>query len=142
MQAEQASLENKNHGLADAFKEKTRSLQQTTKLYQSLKAQVMASHVANAAGDEAEFTLHSSRGDRFIDRLPGTRTSTTNFGQAGVSQQTSSGRPHNRNDSRSSRSSGGQQLGGIRVGPAYTSQLQGRDLGGRVYAGRKSTFFS
>ena len=140
MQAEQASLEAKNHELVDAFKEKTRSQQQTQKLYQALKAQVMASHVANAAGDEAEFTLQSVRGDRFIDRLPGTRTSTANFGQAGVGQQTSSGRPHNRDNSRSSRS-GGQQLGGIRIGPSYTSHLQGRDSGGRVFTGRKSSLY-
>ncbi|CAO2650602.1 Nn.00g018940.m01.CDS01 [Neocucurbitaria sp. VM-36] len=138
--AEQTSLEAKNHELVDAFKEKTRSQQQTQKLYQSLKAQVMASHVANAAGDEAEFTLQSVRGDRFIDRLPGTRTSTGNFGQAGVGQQTSSGRPHNRDNSRSSRS-GGQQIGGIRIGPTYTSHLQGRDSGSRVFTGRKPSLY-
>ncbi|KAF1840996.1 uncharacterized protein K460DRAFT_359534 [Cucurbitaria berberidis CBS 394.84] len=137
MQAEQTSLEAKNHELVDAYKEKTKSQQQTQKLYQSLKAQVMASHVAHAAGDEAEFTLQTGRGDRFIDRLPGARTSTTNFGQIGVGRQTGGEKPHNRNNSRSSRSSG-QQLGGIGIGPSYTPNLQGRDLGGRVYSGQSA----
>jgi hypothetical protein len=143
MQAEQTSLEAKNHELVEAFKEKTKSQQQTQKLYQSLKAQVMASHVAHAAGDEAEFTLQTARGDRFIDRLPGTRTGTANYNHMGASQQMGGGRPHHRENSRSSGSSGRQQQqqqgGGIHLGPPFTnSHLQGRGLGGRVHTGRKS----
>ena len=146
MQAEQASLEAKNHELVEAFKEKTKSQQQTQKLYQSLKAQVMASHVAHAAGDEAEFTLQTARGDRFIDRLPGTRTGTANYSQMGHSQQTGGGRLHHRENSRSSESSGRQQQqqqgGGIHLGPPFhNSQLHGRGLGGRVSTGRKSTLY-
>jgi hypothetical protein len=145
MKAEQASLEAKNHELVEAFKEKTKSQQQTQKLYQSLKAQVMASHVAHAAGDEAEFTLQTARGDRFIDRLPGARTGTANYSQMGHSQQTGGGRRHHRENSRSSGSSGRQQQqqgGGIHLGPPFNhSILHGRGLGGRVNTGRKSTLY-
>lgn len=134
MQAEQTSLEDKNHELVGAFKEKTRSLQQTQKLYQALKAQVMASHVANAAGDEAEFTLQTARGDRYINRIPGTRTGTANFTQMSGGLPTGAPGQHNRQTSRSSGSSNPQQ-GGIGLGPAFP--LQGRGWGNRVNAGRK-----
>ncbi|EDU39993.1 predicted protein [Pyrenophora tritici-repentis Pt-1C-BFP] len=80
MQAEQISLEDKNHELSEAYKEKAKAQQQTLKLYQGLKAQVMVSHVAHAAGDEAEYTLQTARRDRFIDRLPGTRTESAPLG--------------------------------------------------------------
>jgi hypothetical protein len=136
MQAEHAVLEEKNHELSDAFKQKAHALQHTTKLYQSLKAQVMASHVATAAGDEAEMTLQTARGDRFIDRLPGTRIGNA-YNQVGASQRAGGGRPHNRNHSRSSGSSG-QQQGGIGLGHRYAPHLQGRGLGGRGGTGRKS----
>ena len=136
MRAEQASLEAKNHELIDAFREKTKSQQQTQKLYQALKAQVMASHVANAAGDEAEFTLQTARGDRYINRLPGTRTGTANFNQMGVGQQAGAARRRNRDNSRSSGSSNVQ--GGNGLGPAYT--LQGRGLGDSVHTGREYSF--
>jgi prophage DNA circulation protein len=46
MQEEHTVFEEKNHELSDAFKQKAYALQHTTKLYQALKAQVMASHVA------------------------------------------------------------------------------------------------
>lgn len=135
MQTEQASLEAKNHELVAAFKEKTKSQQQTQKLYQSLKAQVMASHIANVAGNEAEFTLQTARGDR-IDRLPGTRTSTTRLSQIGVGQQTGSGRPHNRVHSRISASSGRQEQSGIGFGQPHT--LQGRGFGNRTLPGQSA----
>ncbi|KAF1837571.1 hypothetical protein BDW02DRAFT_586535 [Decorospora gaudefroyi] len=145
MQAEQASLETKNHELADAFKEKTKSQQQTQKLYQSLKAQVMASHVAHAAGDEAEYTLQTGRGDRYIDRLPGTRMGSANYSQMGMSQQSGGGRLHNRDVSRSSGSSGRQQQqqqqqqqGRVHLGPPFNSQLQGRGLRNRVHTGQSA----
>jgi hypothetical protein len=138
LQAEYGSLEAKNHELGDAFKEKSKSQQHIQKLYQSLKAQVMASHVATAAGDEAEMTLQSARRDRFIDQLPGTRTGTANYSQMGPSQHIGGGRLHGRADSRSSGSSGQQQRGGVGIGPAYASHLQGRGLGGRMGTGRES----
>jgi hypothetical protein len=135
MQAEQTVLEGKNHELSDAFKQKAHSLQHTTKLYQALKAQVMASHVATAAGDEAEMTLQTARADRFIDRLPGTRVGSSNYNQLG-GQRMGGGRPHDRNDSRSSGSSG-QQQGGIGLGHRYAPHLQGHGLSGRGGTGRK-----
>jgi hypothetical protein len=138
MQAEQESLETKNHELAKAYKEKTKAHQHSQSLYQALKGQVMASHVAYAAGDEAAYTLQTARGDRFIDRLPGTRTSTNNYSQMNMSQQTGSGRIHNRDASRSSEDSGRQQQGGIHIGPPFNPQLQRRGLGGRNITDRES----
>ncbi|EUC32944.1 hypothetical protein COCCADRAFT_5473 [Bipolaris zeicola 26-R-13] len=135
MQADLVELETKNHGFAEAFKEKTKAHQRTQNLYQALKAQVMASHVAHAAGDEAEFALKSARGDRFIDRLPGARSGTANFSQTGPPQQTGD-RLHKRVISRSSGSSGRQQQGSIHVGPPFNSQLHGRGLGSRVHSGQ------
>jgi hypothetical protein len=128
MQAEQAALEEKNHQLSTGLRTKSQALAHTSHLYQALKAQVMASHVATAAGDEAEMTLQTARGDRFIDRLPGTRSGTANFSQMGGSHRMSGPRPHNRADSRSSGSSG-QQLRGNGMGQTFASQLQGRGLG-------------
>ncbi|USP74319.1 hypothetical protein yc1106_01593 [Curvularia clavata] len=132
MQAELAELESKNHGFAEAFKEKTRAHQRTQQLYQALKAQVMASHVAHAAGDEAEHTLHSARGDRFIDRFPGARSGTVNFSQMGTTQH-SGKRSHKRIISRSSGSSG-RQPGGVHAGPSFHSHSHARGLGSRVHA--------
>ena len=136
MQAELAELQSKNHGFAEAFKEKTRAHQRTQQLYQAQKAQLMASQVAHAAGDEAEFTLHSARGDRFIDRFPGARSGTAYFSQTGTTQLAGD-RLHKRIVSRSSGSSGRQQPGGIHAGPPFDSQLQGRGLGSRVHVDRK-----
>jgi hypothetical protein len=137
MQGEHAALEEKNHELGDAFRQKASSLQQVTKLYQSLKAQVMASHVAHAAGNEAEMTINTARGDRFIDRLPGTRTSTANYSQMGISQRNGGGRPHNRTDSKSSGDSG-QQRQGLGLSQHFAPHMTERGLGGRMGTGRKS----
>jgi hypothetical protein len=137
MQAEHGVLETKNRELGEAFKAKAQALQHTTRLYQALKAQVMVSHVATAAGDEAEMTLQTARGDRFIDRLPGTRTGTVMYSPMPASQRVGGDRPHGRNDSRSS-GSGGQQRGGIGLGHHYAPHLQGHGLSGRVGTGRMS----
>jgi hypothetical protein len=136
MQVEQTVLEEKNHELRDAFKQKAHSLQHTTKLYQALKAQVMASHIATAAGDEAEMTLQTARADRFVERLPGTRIGSSYYNQTGR-RQMGGGRSHNRDDSRSSGSSGQQQGGGIGLGHRYAPHLQGQSLGSRRGTGRK-----
>ncbi|KAF2746491.1 hypothetical protein M011DRAFT_487263 [Sporormia fimetaria CBS 119925] len=139
MQNEQADLEAKNHELIEAFKEKSRAQQQLQKLYQSLKAQVMATHVASAAGEEADFTLQSARpGDRFIERMPGARTATGNFsvpnpgGRPGARQ---SQRYHDRQGSGSS-GSGGQghgHGGGVGLGNAHSQRYA---LGGRSFTGQ------
>lgn len=139
MHTEYAALESKNHELSNAFRQKAQSLQHTTKQYQALKAQVMASHVATAAGDEAEITLQTARGDRFIDRLPGTRRGTANYSQGG--QHISGDRAHGRYDSRSSDSSG-QQRGGIGLAHSFAPHLHGRGLGGRAGTGRESCVYS
>ncbi|KAH3980295.1 hypothetical protein HBI56_141620 [Parastagonospora nodorum] len=131
MQGEYSALEGKNHELSDAFGQKARSLGQITKLYQALKAQVMASHVAHAAGNEAEITLQTARGDRFIDRLPGIRAGTAQYSQTRVSQRVGGGRPHNRADSRSSGDSG-QHRQGIGLSQHYAPHLQGHGLGNRM----------
>ncbi|RMZ69207.1 RXT2 [Pyrenophora seminiperda CCB06] len=138
MQAEQESLQDKNHELAEAYKEKAKAQQQTLKLYQGLKAQVMASHVAHAAGDEAAYTLQTARRDRFIDRLPGTRTGSSNYNQMAMPQQPGSNRLHERDMSRSSGSSGRQrQGGGVQQAPPFHPHLQGRGLTSRVHTSRK-----
>ncbi|KAF2018997.1 hypothetical protein BU24DRAFT_418582 [Aaosphaeria arxii CBS 175.79] len=120
MQAEQSSLEDKNHELIKAYREKNQSLQQVQKLYQSLKAQVMASHVAHAAGDEANFAVRSARGDRFISKIPGARISTEDGNRSGVENQRNGGAMHIRSRSGSS-GNGGQQGrgGGIGLSPAW-----------------------
>lgn len=138
MHVEYTALESKNHELSGAFKQKAQALQHTTKQYQALKAQVMASHVATAAGDEADITLQTARGDRFIDRLPGTRRGTANYSQTG--QHMGGDTSHGRNDSRSSGSSE-QQRGGIGLGHSYASHSQGRGLNGRGGTGRKCVVY-
>ncbi|KAI4912441.1 hypothetical protein J4E90_005845 [Alternaria incomplexa] len=135
MQAEQEDLEDKNHQLQKAFKEKTKAHAQTQAHYQQLKSKVMATEVAHAAGDEAAYTIQTARGDRFIDRLPGTRTGTANYSQMNMSQQAGGGKPHNRDFSRSSGSSGRQQQGGVHLGPPFDPQLQRRGLGVRNNTG-------
>ncbi|KAF2002949.1 hypothetical protein P154DRAFT_520703 [Amniculicola lignicola CBS 123094] len=128
--ADVASLEQKLLDLNDAFREKSRALQHVQKLYQSLKAQVMASHVATAAGDEADFTLQTARGDRFVDRIPGTRSGTANFSQMGVGIQ-GGGRQHRRDDSGSSGNGGGAsgQRGGVALGSGWNQQHESAPVG-------------
>lgn len=136
MQAEQAALEQKNHELATAFRAKANAQSQLQKLYQSLKAQVMASHVANAAGDEAEYALHTVRGDRFVDRLPGTRTGTATYSAPSMApRQEGRQRYHNRGGSESLGGSGGQPQG-TGIGLAK-SQPKSYGLGVRGFTGRK-----
>jgi len=136
MHGEQESLVAKNQELHNAFKERAKSQQQTQKMYQALKAQVMASHVANAAGDEAEYALNTAHGDRLMNRIPGTRTGSANFGRMGDRHQTGNKRPHDRNNSRSSESNG-QQQGAVGIGPPFAAHLQSRGLNSRVLPGRK-----
>lgn len=95
----------------------------------------MATHVANAAGEDVNDALNTIRqGDRFVQSIPGTRTGTANFSQLGVNGQGSGGvgQLHNRTGSGSSGSSG-QQGGGLRFNP----QLQARMFGGRTNTSRK-----
>jgi membrane protein involved in colicin uptake len=134
------ALERKNSELSAHFLEKAKTLARQKKMYDTLKGRVMASHVAVAAGDEAEMTLQTVRAtDRFADRMPGVRTGTGMYGHpGGAVQQPGGNRLHNRQGSGSSVNSG-QQRGGIGLGPAssYSQHLQGRGLGGRVHTGRK-----
>ncbi|KAF2632228.1 hypothetical protein BU25DRAFT_358985 [Macroventuria anomochaeta] len=138
-QADQIDLENKNNELSEAYKEKARALGRTQKMYNSLKQQVMVSQVAVAAGDEAELTLQTARGNRFIDRMPGARTGTGVYSHPGAVQQPGGSRLHNRQGSGSSGSSG-QQRGGVGIGPAptYASRLQGRGANARVHTGQSA----
>jgi hypothetical protein len=124
---DQATLEAKNGELANAYRDKAKAQQQLQKLYQSLKAQVMASYVAHAAGDEADIALQTARGDRYVDKLPGARSGNVNYGQ---SRQGGRQQYHNRNDSGSSGGLGTQRAGGIPLG--------GLGLGGRGFTGRRS----
>ncbi|TKA35811.1 hypothetical protein B0A49_13444, partial [Cryomyces minteri] len=78
---DQKHLEQKNHELVTAYEEKSRSQQQIQKLYQSLKSQVMASHVQTAASDDAENTLQTVTGSRLIDRLGTSRAPQSQYAQ-------------------------------------------------------------
>lgn len=97
----------------------------------------MQSHLAVAAGDEAEVTL---RGHRQIDRMPGVRSGTDAYShQSGSNQRYGGLHPHNRQGSGSSASSG--QRGGFGMAPVstYASHVQARGPGLRsqTHTGRK-----
>lgn len=136
MHEDQASLEQKNQELADAFRDKSRAQAQAQKLYQSLKAQVMATQVAHAAGEDVDTALDTIRqGDRFIDRFPGVRSGAANVGHGSTMQQR--GGVHSHNPGRSGSSEGGGIHGGgggLRLNPP----LQARMFGGRMNAPRTS----
>lgn len=124
-QTEQSNLGQKNRELVDAFREKSKTQQQTQKLYQSLKAQVMASQVATAATDEAENTIHTASRDRFVDRIPGThRGLQQHFNQFNVGYP--GGRRHDRQGSSSSGGNEGQvhKTRNIGLGSSWNSQAQ------------------
>lgn len=111
-------------------------------MYDSLKGQVLANHVAVAAVDEAEVTLQTARAtNRFADRLPGVRTGISMHSHPGGAVQPPGGnRLHNRQGSGVSGYSG-QQRGGAGLAPApnYAQYMQGCGLSGRVHTSRKST---
>ena len=137
-QAEQSNLGQKNRELVDAFREKSKTQQQIQKLYQSLKAQVMASQVATAATDEAENTIHTASRDRFVDKIPGVRSGLQqHFNQFNVGY--SSGRRHDRQGSGSSGGNEGQvhKTRNIGLGGSWDGQAQNT----RNWTARKSPSF-
>lgn len=136
MQADQLALEQKNHELLEAFRQKSRAQQQIQKHYQALKSQVMATQVAHAAGDEADLAVHTARGARFVDMLPGARSGTANLSQLGVGQHHGGGRSHY-HGGRGSSGENGQPRGGVGLAPQWSSQLNGRGLGSRMHSGRR-----
>ena len=98
----------------------------------------MGNTVAQAAVDEAEYAIHTTgRADRYIDKIPGTRTGTATFNQMVIPQQQVRGRQRNRSTGSRSSRSGGQPHGGINVNPAW-NQMQGQGLPGRGYTSRES----
>ena len=105
-------------------------------MYQSLKAQVMASAVADAAGVEADFAFQSVRADRLMNKLPGTRIGTTNFSQFGLPRESRGRRRHKRTESGSSRDNG-QRDAETNTGLAWNSNIQNRGLVDRRFTGRK-----
>ncbi|KAK4989562.1 hypothetical protein LTR50_003169 [Elasticomyces elasticus] len=70
---QQKNLEQKNHDLVEAFREKSKNQQQLQVLCQRLKAQAMTTQVQTAASDDAENTLQSVAGNRFIEKTSGGR---------------------------------------------------------------------
>ncbi|OCK97846.1 uncharacterized protein K441DRAFT_547223 [Cenococcum geophilum 1.58] len=136
-QAEQSNLGQKNRELVDAFREKSKTQQQTQKLYQSLKAQVMASQVATAATDEAENTIHTASRDRLVDRIPGTHRGLQHFNQFNADYP--GGRRHDRQGSGSSGGNEGQvhKTRNIGLGSSWNSQAQNT----RNWTARKSPSF-
>lgn len=65
MRIEKSNLEDKNQELINAFREKSKALQNTQRMYQGLKAQMMASHTEHAAAEDAENTLKNMRSPHF-----------------------------------------------------------------------------
>ncbi|KAK8240693.1 cyclin B1 interacting protein 1 [Phyllosticta capitalensis] len=68
---EKKRLEDENHKIAEAFREKARSQANLQKVYNQLKAQVLSGQVATAASEDAEATLQSVTAERFVDRVGG-----------------------------------------------------------------------
>lgn len=130
----------KNNELSVAYKEKARDYARQKKQYEALKGQLMASHVAVAAGDQAELAVQSARGKRLVNRMPGVKAGTGAYNHPdGAAYQPGARGLHNRQGSGSSGSSG-MQRGGIGIGPAppYALYVQARGLGGRRQTGRES----
>ncbi|KAF1814114.1 hypothetical protein P152DRAFT_499671 [Eremomyces bilateralis CBS 781.70] len=70
MKSEKANLEEKNRELVNAFREKSKALQNTQRMYQGLKAQVMATHTEHAAAEDAENALNNMSSPRFEQLAP------------------------------------------------------------------------
>ncbi|KAI7151670.1 hypothetical protein KC349_g9369 [Hortaea werneckii] len=79
MHMEQKALEEKNHQLVEAFREKSKTQQQLQKLYQTLKQQQLAAGMEIAADNDAEHTLKAAdvaqRDGRFRQSRAGSRGS-------------------------------------------------------------------
>lgn len=138
MQVEMGAMEEKNHELVNAFREKSKAQHHLQQLYQKLKNQCMVPQVANAASNEADFAIQTAHGDRFVDKIPGTRAGTTNFTHInGGNRQGRQSMQHNREGSGSSGSSGHRLTGNYGPSPSWNNQSQSHDIGGRSYTGRE-----
>ncbi|KAF2085165.1 hypothetical protein K490DRAFT_47297, partial [Saccharata proteae CBS 121410] len=60
LEVDHKNLQQRNHEIAEAFREKSKSQAQVQKMYQTLKTQVMASNVGVAASDDAEQIIQSA----------------------------------------------------------------------------------
>ncbi|CAI6248047.1 unnamed protein product [Periconia digitata] len=131
LQMERSDLEKKNHELGEAFREKSVNQQKIQKMYQQLKAQVMATQVVDAAGDEADLAIYSTRNDRFINKIPGAQSGASNLPQLGTARHKEVGKHYN---SGGSGSSGGNEVqrGEFGLGPQYGAHVQSRNVGGTV----------
>jgi hypothetical protein len=136
MHEEQTSLENKNHDLSAAFTERCKAHSKVQKMYQTLKAELMANQAADAAAQEADFAVNTARADRYIDRIPGTRMGTGDLGHLPSQAARDAGRQHNRN--------GSGNLGGVqpprdvRIGGAWNTQSQSISVNDKMFTDRKS----
>lgn len=139
MQTERSDLEKKNYELGEAFREKSVNQQKIQKMYQQLKAQVMARQVVDAAGDEADLAIYSTRSDRFINKIPGMQSSASNLPHLGANRRKDSGK-HYTNGGSGSGSSGSNdmQRGEFGFDRPSGSQLHGRTVGGIVNNRSKS----
>ncbi|KAI7303269.1 hypothetical protein KC315_g15771 [Hortaea werneckii] len=86
MHMEQKALEEKNHQLVEAFREKSKTQQQLQKLYQTLKQQQLAAGMELAADHDAEHALKAAdvaqRDHRFRQSRAGSRGSGSGLGQS------------------------------------------------------------
>ena len=83
---EQKALEEKNHQLVEAFREKSKTQQQLQKLYQTLKQQQLAAGMELAADHDAEHALKAAdvaqRDHRFRQSRACSRGSGGGLGQS------------------------------------------------------------
>lgn len=128
LQTERSDLEKKNHELGEAFREKSVNQQKIQKMYQQLKAQVMATQVVDAAGDEADLAIYSTRSDRFINKIPGMQSGASNLPHLGTNRRKETGKYHTRGGSGSS-GSNEMQRGEFGFGPPAGSQLHSQNFG-------------
>ncbi|KAJ9628057.1 hypothetical protein H2203_003279 [Taxawa tesnikishii (nom. ined.)] len=68
---EKKNLEQKNHELAGAFKEKSRAQQRLQTLYQRVKSQMNAAQMEDAAANDVENVIHSVTTPHFINDVQG-----------------------------------------------------------------------
>ncbi|KAK5115659.1 hypothetical protein LTR85_009830 [Meristemomyces frigidus] len=90
MHTEQKALEQKNHELAGAFREKAKHQQQLQKLYQSLKQQQLAAGMELAAEHDAEHFLQAAgqQGHHRNDRHMQSRSGSNGSGEGGGRSRT------------------------------------------------------
>ncbi|KAK7537514.1 cyclin [Phyllosticta citribraziliensis] len=120
---EKKRLEEENLKMAEAYREKAKSQANLQRLYNQLKAQVLTGQVAMAASEDAEATLQSVTGERFVDKVGGPP------GPAGIYPAHEAGSGMNSRQRSNAYSGNGQSWRPTQGQNAWTNQGQaGRSL--------------